>query len=135
MTIIKTRAVTRLDRGGSVCTLPLITRWSATEKVTLTSGISTYPVGTGAPLHTHNCVEHVTLLSGRAEVMIDGVATELEPYDTTYVEAGIPHQFTNIADEPMVILWVYDTDVVTRTFCDTGITVEHLSAEDMMVSD
>lgn len=135
MTVVKSSAVARLDRGGGVVTIPLITRFSATEHITLTSGISSYPVGTGAPLHTHNCVEHVTILSGDAEVVIDGVTTRLAQWDTTYVESGIPHLFRNVGAEPMVILWVYDTDVVTRTFVDTGVTVEHLSAADLMVQD
>lgn len=131
MTIVKYRDVPRLDRGDGIETTPLVTRRSD-DSAAITTGISRYPPSTGAPLHVHNCDEQVTLLSGSAEVEIDGDVTPLEPYDSTYIPAGREHAFRNTGTEPMVILWIYPTQSVTRTLVATGETVEHLSAQDMM---
>jgi mannose-6-phosphate isomerase-like protein (cupin superfamily) len=133
MTIIKVDEVPPLDRGGGVTTIPLITHRSD-DAALITTGISSYPVGGGAPLHTHNCDEQVTLLEGAGEVEIDGVVTPLVPYDSTYIPADQQHAFRNTAEVPMKILWIYASDHVTRTFSDTGETVEHLSARDLMAA-
>jgi len=126
-----------MDRGGSVRTWPLITKHTYLaegdfEDPNLTTGISEYPVGSGAPLHSHNCDEQVVILSGRGFVEAEGVRTDLARYDTAYVEAGKFHRYQNTGDEPMVILWIYPQAFVTRTFADTGVTVEHLTPEDAM---
>lgn len=129
--IVKIDRVKILDRGGGITTLPLITPASA-ENPVFSTGISSYPKGKGAPMHSHNCPEQVTLLEGKGEVEIDGVVTPLSKYDSTYIPGNILHAFRNTGDEPMKILWIYGSNRVTRTFAATGETVEHLSAADLM---
>ncbi len=113
--------------------MPLATGSNTDEINQFVTGISSYPVGEGAPFHSHNCDEQVVLLSGTGEVEVDGVITPLAQYDGAYVEANKIHRYRNTSDtEAMAILWVYSSKVVTRTFADTGVTVEHLTPADMM---
>jgi mannose-6-phosphate isomerase-like protein (cupin superfamily) len=135
MTVIKAGSVARLSRGGGVVTIPLITWQSAEERHKITTGISIYPVGTGNPLHLHNCDEHLTLLEGAGEVEIAGQVTALEPYDTAYLAAGVEHALRNTGDAPMRIMWVYSSAFVTRTYVATGEMVDHLSPADRVVQD
>ncbi|MCW8220401.1 cupin domain-containing protein, partial [Streptomyces griseolus] len=114
--IIKAAAVRLLDRGGSVVTTPLVTTQAANGENLITSGMSVYPVGSGAPMHSHNCDEHVTVLDGEAEVLVGGEVTRLERFDTTYIPSPLPHLFRNVGDTPLRILWVYTSGTVTRTF-------------------
>ena len=131
ISIIKAAEVKVLQRGSGIQTVPLITHMSA-DNPTFTTGISTYPQGQGAPLHSHNCDEQVTLLEGQGEVEINGAVTPLQPYDSTYIPGGHEHAFRNTGDQPMKILWIYGSNRVTRTFAGTGETVEHLSPADLM---
>ena len=52
--------------------------------------------------------------------------------DTTYIKAGTWHRFLNVGNDRMTTSWVYDTDEVTRTFQETGKTVEQLSGRDVV---
>jgi quercetin dioxygenase-like cupin family protein len=132
-TILKFNEIPRLGRGSGIWTVPLATGPNTDEINEFVTGISSYPAGAGAPFHCHNCDEQVVLLSGTGEVEVDGVITPLAQYDGAYIEADKVHRYRNTSDtEEMTILWVYSSKVVTRTFADTGVTVEHLTAADMM---
>jgi mannose-6-phosphate isomerase-like protein (cupin superfamily) len=128
-TLLKLDELASIARGDGVETTLLVGK-DRCGPVSFTSGLTRFPAAKKVPVHHHNCAEQVTLLEGDADVEIDGKLTRLKRYDTTYVPAGIPHRFINVGDGPMLILWIYDTDEVTRTFSETGQTVAHLSVQD-----
>jgi quercetin dioxygenase-like cupin family protein len=89
----------------------------------LKTGTVTFPAGHAVEIHRHNCNEMIVVLSGRCAVELEGVRTELKPFDTVSVAAGQWHRFLNTGDEPFTILAVYDAEIVERTFQATGKTV------------
>ncbi len=122
-------------RGDGVETTLLIGR-ERCPAATLTSGLTRFPPGKKVPFHYHNCDEQVTIIEGTALVEIEGEGSvAVGRRDTTYVPAGKSHRFINTGDGPLEILWIYTTDHVTRTFTETGETVEHLSAGDRVSAE
>src|SRR6195952_4665994 len=109
------------DRGGGIRTTPLVTAGVGSRQ--MLNGITTLDPGAAVPLHIHNCEESVLVLNGAARAHIDGLETDLQPGDTSWIPAGVPHFFRNIsASETMSIFWTYASIDATRTIIATGVT-------------
>jgi quercetin dioxygenase-like cupin family protein len=92
-----------------------------------TMGITSFPPGTSIRLHSHNTIEQVTVLEGAGVAELNGKEIPARPFDTTQIAPGEWHRFINTGSTTMRILWVYGSTDVTRTFADTGETVEQFS--------
>lgn len=113
-----------LDPGTGVVSRLLVHDGLGSEH--LTTGITTFAPGAAIASHWHNCDESVVVVAGEATAEVDGALFPMKPYDTTFVRAGVPHRFLNRSEAPMTILWIYAAGKVTRTFAETGVTVDHL---------
>lgn len=121
-----------VDRGTGIKTRVLVSKYIGSEH--LTSGTTVFPPNSQIALHWHNCDESVVILEGEAIAEVDGKLYPMSQYDTTFVPANVPHRFLNQSDRQMAILWTYGSGQVTRTFAETGVTVEHLSPKDVAVA-
>jgi quercetin dioxygenase-like cupin family protein len=126
--ILKFDELEVVDRGTGVRTRLLVHKGLPSEH--LTSGFTRFDPGARIAMHWHNCDESVVIAEGRAVAEVDGKRFEMAPFDTTFVKAGVPHRFVNESDQPMAIIFTYASSNVTRTFADTGVTVEHMSVND-----
>jgi quercetin dioxygenase-like cupin family protein len=112
-------------RGEGIVTVRLTPRLLPGQAFQM--GVTSFPPGTGIPLHSHNTIEQVTVLEGAGEAELNGERVPARPYDTTQISAGELHRFVNTGSGVMRILWVYGSAYVTRTFADTGETVEQFA--------
>ena len=94
------------------------------------SGITRMQAGTVVPRHSHNCEEQVTVLEGKLRLVLGDQVVECGQYDSTYISAGVEHEFSNVGDTQALVMVIYGASHVTRTFIDTGETVDLGSERD-----
>lgn len=59
--------------------------------------------GTIPPLHAHPQAQIDYMISGSADVSVDGIITHLEPGDSIYIPGGVTHGFL-VSDEDQEFL-------------------------------
>jgi len=126
--VLNVEQIEVFDRGNGIRSIPLV--GGALGSRGIATGMTVFPPGGGIVEHSHNVEESVTVLEGSGFAEIEGNATPVSQYDTTYIPPGLKHRFVNTGDTEMRILWVYGGIEVTRTVASTGETFAHLSAAD-----
>jgi putative monooxygenase len=109
-----------VERGGGARTVHLV--GPEIGSLAFTNGITEFEPGASIPLHSHDCQESVTVLSGEARFEDETGKHDLDAGDTTLVPAGVIHRFVNRGRGPMRILWTYGSVAPTRTNAATGET-------------
>ncbi len=120
--LIRFDEVKPVARGEGIESVPLTP--TPVEGQDFTMGVTSFPPGTSIRLHSHNTVEQVTVIEGEGLAELNGKQVPARPYDTTQIFPGELHRFINNGESTMRILWVYGSTHVTRTYADTGKTVE-----------
>lgn len=122
--IFKTAELERHERGQGIRSLPLASR--AEGSAQLLTGMTEIPSGGMIPLHTHSSEEFILVLQGDAVVRVEDREHPVSAMDGTLIQPGTEHQFVNVGDGPLVILWVYGDPDTTRTLVESGVTMGHL---------
>ena len=115
----------RVERGDGIVSVRLTP--DPLEGQDFVMGVTSFPPGTSIPLHSHNTIEQVTVIEGSGIALLNGEERPAVPYDTTQIPPGEFHRFINTGDTQMSILWVYGSTNVTRTFAETGETVQQFA--------
>ena len=95
------------------------------------SGITRMRPGSVVPRHSHNAEEQATVLEGKVRFVLGDKVVECGRYDSTYISAGVEHEFSNVGAGDALVMVIYGASHVTRTFSETGETVDLGSERDV----
>jgi quercetin dioxygenase-like cupin family protein len=77
------------------------------------------------PCHKHAFCECITLLSGAAQVRVEGRSYRLEPFDCISIPAGVAHEISNCTQEsPMVALLALASAVPSQEIVDQVFAIQ-----------
>lgn len=83
------------------------------------TGTTTFEPGAVLPYHHHAFCEAITLLSGGAQVAVEGRSYRLEQFDCICVPTGVAHEVTNCSQEsPMVALSAFASAAPSQELVD-----------------
>ena len=83
------------------------------------TGTARFKPGAYLPYHTHAVSEAITVVEGRARVVIEGRAYLLNPQDCVHIPVGVAHRVENhAADGELVAHWAFATARPSRELVD-----------------
>lgn len=92
------------------------------------TGTATFDPGAVLPYHKHTFSETITILSGVAQVAVEGRSYQLKPFDCVGVPAEVPHEVKNYSkDSRLVALWAFASPVPSRELVDKEFGVQDRS--------
>ena len=75
--------------------------------------------GTGAPSHTHEFEEVLTIVEGAAEVWVDGERATVGPGVSAFIPAGAVHGFVNVGGGPLKLHGVIAATELSAVFLES----------------
>jgi quercetin dioxygenase-like cupin family protein len=89
------------------------------------TGTARFKPGAYLPYHTHAFSEAITIVEGRARVLVEGRAYLLHAQDCIHIPTGVAHRVENAATEgEMLAHWAFATATPSRNLVDGNFPVD-----------
>jgi len=100
------------------------------------TGVARFKPSARLPYHAHGFSEAVTIIEGRARVLVEGRAYSLAPRDCVHVPRDTAHQVENEDPErDLVAHWAFATATPTRVAVETAFPLDERGSGNPSVTD